>query len=130
MVRKLLNPEELHAPPSYSHLAIVDGGEMVFIAGQVAYDMDLQVIGGDDLYAQTVAAMNNVKMAMDAAGVAWDDIVRRTIYTTRPLEVATIASAIRSVTGDSDPPPQTTIGVTGLAHAELLIEIECTAIRS
>lgn len=130
MARKLLNPGELHTPPSYSHVAIAEGGSLVFIAGQVPVDTDMHLVGGDDLYEQTVATMQNVKKAMDAAGVTWHDIVRRTIYTTQPSEVKTIAAAVRSVTGDVDPPPQTTIGVTGLALPGLMIEIECTAILS
>ena len=72
--------------------------------------------------------MRNVETAMDAAGVTWGDIVRRTIYTTRPTEYETITAGIDAVTGGAAHPPQTIVGVTGLALPGLLVEIECTAV--
>jgi enamine deaminase RidA (YjgF/YER057c/UK114 family) len=128
MSRELRNPPGLHPAPGFSHLAIAAGKTIVTFAGQVALDKDFQLIGGDDLHAQTAAAMRNVKIAMEAAGVGWDDIVRRTIYTTRPTEFETITRAIDEVTGGAAHPPQTILGVTGLALEGLLIEIECTAV--
>ncbi len=128
MVRKLYNPAALHPAPGFSHIAVASGDRLVFLAGQVALDPQFGLVGGDDLYAQTVAAMNNVKIAMDAAGVGWDDIVRRTIYTLQPTAYETITRAIDAVTGGAANPPQTILGVTGLAVTGLLIEIECTAV--
>jgi enamine deaminase RidA (YjgF/YER057c/UK114 family) len=72
--------------------------------------------------------MRNLKTAMDAAGVGWDDIVRRTIYTLEPTEYETITRAIDEVTGGADHPAQTIVGITGLAVPGCLIEIECTAV--
>jgi enamine deaminase RidA (YjgF/YER057c/UK114 family) len=71
--------------------------------------------------------MRNIETAIDAVGVTWDDIVRRTIYTTMPTEWETIASGIDEVTGGAGHPAQTILGVTALAIPGLLIEIECTA---
>ena len=58
---------------------------------------------------------------------SWDDIVRRTVYTTMPTEFETISSAIAEVTGGAGYPAQTIAGVTGLALPGLLIEVEATA---
>jgi enamine deaminase RidA (YjgF/YER057c/UK114 family) len=126
--RELANPLELHAAPGFSHVAIASGTKVVYFAGQVALDPQFGIIGGDDLHAQTVAAMQNVETAMRVAGVGWDDIVRRTIYTLRPTEYETLTAAIDEVTGGADHPPQTIVGVTGLAVDGLLVEIECTAV--
>jgi enamine deaminase RidA (YjgF/YER057c/UK114 family) len=126
--RELVNPPDLHPAPGFSHVAIASGTKAVHFAGQVAIAPDFSLIGEGDLYEQTQAAMQNLKVAMDAAGVAWDDIVRRTIYTVYPTEYETITRAIDSVTGGADHPAQTIVGVTGLAVPGLLIEIECTAV--
>src|SRR5205823_5850778 len=99
MGRTLTNPPELHPAPGFSHIAVATGTTMVFFAGQVALDRDFNIVGGDDLHAQTVAAMRNLEVALAAAGASWDDIVRRTIYTTEPTEFETIAAAIAEVTG-------------------------------
>ena len=126
--RELINPSDLHPAPGFSHVAVASGTRVVHFAGQVALAPDFGLVGGDDLYEQTRAAMQNLKVAMDAAGVGWDDIVRRTIYTLQPTEYETITRAIDSVTGGADHPAQTIVGVTGLAVPGLLIEIGCTAV--
>jgi enamine deaminase RidA (YjgF/YER057c/UK114 family) len=72
--------------------------------------------------------MESVEVALKAAGADWGDVVRRTIYTVAPTEFETITKAIEEVTGSSEHPAQTIIGVTGLALPGLLIEIEATAL--
>ena len=126
--RELVNPPELHPAPGFSHVTIASGTKVVHLAGQVALDAEFGIVGGDDLGEQTKAAMRNVELALRAAGVGWDDVVRRTIYTLQPTEYATITAAIDAVTGGAEHPAQTIVGVTGLAVDGLLIEIECTAV--
>jgi enamine deaminase RidA (YjgF/YER057c/UK114 family) len=126
--RELVNPPGLHPAPGFSHVAIASGTKVVHFAGQVALAPDFALVGEGDLEAQTRAAMENLKVAMDAAGVGWGDVVRRTIYTLHPTEYETITRAIDEVTGGAEHPAQTIVGVTGLAVPGLLIEIECTAV--
>jgi enamine deaminase RidA (YjgF/YER057c/UK114 family) len=99
----------------------------VHFAGQLGIGQDFSLVA-DDLHGQTVGAMRNLETAMGAVGVGWDDIVRRTIYTTEPTEYETITRAIDEVTGGADHPAQTIVGITGLAVPGCLIEIECTAV--
>jgi enamine deaminase RidA (YjgF/YER057c/UK114 family) len=127
MPRQVFSPDELHPAPGFNHVAVGTGSITVYFAGQLALDKDFNVVGGDDLRAQTEAAMRNLDVAVRAAGVRWEDIVRRTVYTTRPTEFQQITQGIEAVTGDVPHPAQTIIGVTGLALPGLLIEIECTA---
>jgi enamine deaminase RidA (YjgF/YER057c/UK114 family) len=127
--RELVNPPELHPAPGFSHAAVAQGSKVVHFAGQLGIGQDFSLIA-EDLHGQTAAAMRNLKIAMDATGVAWDDIVRRTIYTTQPTEYETITRAIDEVTGGAEYPAQTIVGITGLAVPGCLIEIECTAVVS
>jgi len=127
MPRTLTNPPELHPAPGFSHVAEATVSRLVCFAGQVALDPQFGIVGGDDLHEQTKAAMRNLETAIRAVGVEWGDIVRRTIYTLAPTEYETITRAIEEVTGESEHPAQTIVGVTGLAVPGLLIEIECTA---
>jgi enamine deaminase RidA (YjgF/YER057c/UK114 family) len=126
--RELVNPPGLHPAPGFSHVAIASGTKVVHFAGQVALAPDFALVGEGDLEAQTRAAMENLKVAMDAAGVGWGDVVRRTIYTLHPTEYETITRVIDEVTGGAEHPAQTIVGVTGLAVPGLVIEIECTAV--
>ena len=119
--RELINPPNIHESPGYSHIAVTDAKKMIFLAGQVALDEDFKLIGGDDLYLQTRATVANAVRALEAAGATWDDILRRTIYTTQPLEWDTMTRAIVDETGETDHPPQTVAGVAGLGLEELLL---------
>ena len=125
--RELVNPPGLHPAPGFSHVAVARGSKVVHFAGQLGIGLDFSLVA-EDLQGQTVGAMRNLKLAMDAAGVGWDDIVRRTIYTTEPTEYETITQAIDEVTGGADHPAQTIVGITGLAVPGCVIEIECTAV--
>ena len=127
MARELRNPDELHPAPGFSHVAIAEGTRVVHFAGQLGLNPDFSLVA-EDLHGQTVGAMRNLEIAMAAAGVEWDDVVRRTIYTTEPTAYETITAAIDEVTGGAEHPAQTIVGVTGLAVPGCLIEVECTAV--
>lgn len=127
MARELVNPSGLHPAPGFSHVALAEGTRVVHLAGQLGLEADFS-LAAEDLFGQTVKAMQNVEVALRSAGVGWDDVVRRTIYTLHPTEYEVITRAIDEVTGGADHPAQTIVGVTGLAVPGCLIEIECTAV--
>lgn len=126
--RQLLSPSELHPSPGFSHVTIAGPGRMAFVAGQAALAPDFSIIGGDDLAAQTRAAMENLKIALDAIGASWEHVVRRTIYTLHPTQFGVITEVIEDVQGSTEHPAQTIVGATGLAVEGLLIEIEVTVL--
>ena len=126
MAIELLNPPGLHPAPGFSHIAIDREKGYAFIAGQVALDPQFGIVGGDDLKAQTRAAMQNIGVCLAALGAGWDQVVRRTVYTLDPTQFGPITEAIEAVQGSDRHPAQTILGVTGLAVPGLLIEIETT----
>jgi enamine deaminase RidA (YjgF/YER057c/UK114 family) len=123
MARELSNPSDLHPAPGFSHVATAEGTRVV----QLGLNADFS-LAADDLHGQTVKAMQNVEIALRAAGAGWDDVVRRTIYTVDPTAYEVITQAIDDVTGGAAHPAQTIVGITGLAVPGCLIEIECTAV--
>ena len=125
---RYLSPTGLQAPRGFSHIALATGTTLVMVAGQTPVGADRNVIGIGDLAEQTRTAMRNLGTALRAAGATWDHVVARRVYTTRPTDFAVIGDAIAEVTGAITQPPQTVIGVTGLARPEFLIEIEATAV--
>lgn len=124
MPRQILNPTSIHPPPGYSHITVATGSRLAFIAGQAAIDKDFNIVGGDDLEAQTRMVMENLRRALDELGASWQDVVKATVYTTRPTEYELIGRAMGEAIGDAAPPAQVLLGVTSLALPELLIEIE------
>ena len=53
---------------------------MVFLSGQSALNPRFELIGGDDFKAQAITALNNVAIAVKAAGGSVADIVSSTVY--------------------------------------------------
>jgi enamine deaminase RidA (YjgF/YER057c/UK114 family) len=122
--RQIVNPARIHPPPGYSHIAVATGSRLAFISGQAAIDTDFSIVGEGDLAAQTRKVMENLQVALDELGAGWDDVVKATVYTTQPHEYETIGRAMGEAMGGAAPPSQVLLGVTSLALAELLVEIE------
>jgi enamine deaminase RidA (YjgF/YER057c/UK114 family) len=124
MPRTIANPEGIHPPPGYSHTVVATGSRLAFVAGQVALDREFQLVGDDDLGAQTRQVTKNLRLALDELGAGWDDVVKATVYTTRPHDYDEIGEAMAAGMGGAAPPAQVMLGVTSLALPELLVEIE------
>ena len=70
MTIRLVNPEGLPSPRTYSHVAVVTGTRLVFIAGQEPEDVTGALAGPGDLTAQPRQVFANLGVALAAAGAA------------------------------------------------------------
>ena len=65
----------------YVQAVAVPPGEMVFCSGQIPLDpKTMELVGGDDVVAQTVQVMRNLSAVLEAAGCSFADVVRCTIF--------------------------------------------------
>jgi enamine deaminase RidA (YjgF/YER057c/UK114 family) len=130
MEKRFVNPSTLHRPRGYTHAVAVDGGRLVFIAGQVAFDKEGNLVGKGDLRAQTEKALDNLVVALAAAGATPADVVKVNTYVVnyRPADYPIIREARARIFDGQNPPASTLIGVQALAIEELLIEIEAIAV--
>jgi enamine deaminase RidA (YjgF/YER057c/UK114 family) len=77
---KLINPESLGAPRGYSNGVLAEaGGRLLFIAGQVAWDRQQQIVS-TDLVEQFDHALANVITVVTEAGGKPEQIARLVIY--------------------------------------------------
>jgi enamine deaminase RidA (YjgF/YER057c/UK114 family) len=81
MAFTFINPESLGAPRGYSNGVLADGGRLLFIAGQVGWDEQQQIVS-DDLVEQFDRALANVIAVVNEAGGKPDQIARLIIYVT------------------------------------------------
>ena len=126
--RGFLSPDTLPTPFGYSHVVATPASRLVYISGQVALDAQDQLVGRDDLGAQTRQVFENLTAALNAAGASWKDVVKLTYYV---LDVGQVASirAIRDEYVDTEHPPASTlVEVSGLVRDDLLIEIDAVAV--
>jgi len=77
-----INPESLGAPRGYSNGVLTEaGGRLLFIAGQIAWDAQQQIVS-DDFVEQFDQALANFVTVVTEAGGAAADVVRLIIYLT------------------------------------------------
>jgi len=126
-------PEGMHVrmsagQPSYSHVVTVGGtGKIVFIAGQLARDIEGNCVGKGDMRAQMEQTFQNLDRCLRAAGATWADVVKTNTYVTDFDEFQKCADVRMRYFGMATP-TSTTVGVTRLAGPDFMIEIEAVAV--
>ena len=126
---EFIQPGSLSNPGGYTHVVTVEEAKLVYISGQVAYDVNFHLVGEGDLAAQTRQVMKNLNLALDAAGGSFDNVIKFTIYVVgyQPSHRNTIIAVRDEYISSENPPASTLVGVQALARPELLIEIEAVA---
>ena len=129
MEKHFFNPANLHEPRGYTHAVAVEGGRTIFIAGQVAFDHDGNLVGPGDLRAQAAQTLENLVAALAAAGTTPADVVKLNTYVVnyKPADLPIIREARAQIFTGDKLPASTLIGVQALALDGFLIEIEALA---
>ena len=108
----------------YSQAVDVDG--FLFCSGQLGLDPGTgELVEGVE--AQAERALRNLGAVLDAAGVAWADVVKTTIFLADIGDFATVNGVYGRFMPDP-PPARSTIQVAALPKAGL-VEIEAIARR-
>jgi len=128
MAKEAINPDGLPAPVGpYSNVVTSPPGKLVFVAGQVALDADGNIVGAGDIVAQTRRVMENIRLALEAAGATFADVVKIVNYITDVNEFSKMAAVRREYLREPHP-TSTLIEVQALMFPELMIEIEAMAV--
>jgi enamine deaminase RidA (YjgF/YER057c/UK114 family) len=110
----------------YSHVVVVEGQRMIFVAGQLARDAHGNVVGKGDMRAQLRQVGENITAALAAAGATLNDIVKTTTYVTDIDEFFRHVDVRMEYFGAL--PTSTTVEVRRLADPDCLVEIEVLAV--
>ena len=111
----------------YSHVVTVTGGTHVFIAGQLARDVDGSLVGRGDMRAQIEQVGKNLQQCLAAAGARLDDLVKTTTYVTDIEEFFKHADIRMRYFGPALP-TSTTVEVRRLSHPDFMVEVEAVAV--
>ena len=122
----LASPKVAKPAGIFSQGVSVRAGNLVFVSGQVARNAQGELVGKDDIVAQTRQVIENIKSVLEAAGATLDDVVKVTVYITN-IEHFPQIHQVRADYFKSDYPASTLVVVKGLAHEDFLIEIEAIA---
>lgn len=127
--KKTIIPPEAGPHPlpwPYSHAVRV--GDTLYIAGQVALDEELRLVGPGDAEAQARQTWRNIQKVVEAAGGKVTDVVRVATYLADLSAVEPIHTVRREFFPDGDYPVATMVEVARLALPGLLMETEAIAI--
>jgi enamine deaminase RidA (YjgF/YER057c/UK114 family) len=132
MSKQRINPAELAPTLQYGFSQIVTtrGGKTVYLAGQVGWDENGEIVGKGDFQAQLQRTFENIATAMRAAGGTMQDVVSMRIYTVNESaeERTQIRQALRGFFPEKHAPATTWLGVRALSNPDFLIEIEAIGV--
>ena len=108
----------------YHYSPAVRAGNMLFIAGQVGRDADMNVVEGKE--AQLVQAFENLKLVLNEASADFDDVVEIVTYHTDMRDLALVVE-VKDRYFKNKYPTWTGVGVSALSTPGLEFEIKATA---
>jgi len=125
-----INPPGSPATKKYHHVVSAEGGRTIYLAGQIAFDRNRNIVGGDDIVAQTRQALTNLKRNVEAAGASMTDVVKINTYVVNydQAQLQAIVDVIGEFFPEGHEPTNTLLGIERLAVDGLLIEIEAIAV--
>jgi enamine deaminase RidA (YjgF/YER057c/UK114 family) len=128
--RRLINPPELYEGVPYSYVAVTPAGGTVFTAGACPLDPDGAVVGPGDVAVQMRRTLDNLEVALGAAGCGLGDVVKTTVYVASGEHEDLLAAwAVVDDRFGRDGPPSTLLGVAALGFTGQLVEVEAVALQ-
>ena len=114
-------------PEPISHYTdAVEANGLLFVSGCVPVDAEGRLVGGGDVVAQARQVFANIGAVLAAAGAAFADVVKVTVYLLDIDDRPRINAVRRQVFGDARP-ASTLIEVSRLALPGARLEIEAVA---
>ena len=111
---------------NYKMATRMDGGRLLHISGQVAWDPSGNIVGKGDVHAQARQTFQNLRGVLQAAGGDLASLMKITTYITKIEDFPAVAEARRE-TFTGELPASTLIVVKSLFHPDFLIEVEGVA---
>ena len=111
---------------NYKMATRMEGGRLLYISGQVAWDATGAIAGKGDVRAQARQTFQNLRQVLQAAGGDLQNLMKVTTYITKIDDFPAVAEA-RCEVFQGELPASTLIVVTSLFHQDFLIEVEGVA---
>lgn len=120
-----IDPEGIYRPASYAHA--MRAGSTMYVAGQVARDIDGVLVAPGDAARQAAQVYANLSAVLEAAGARPEHVVKVTTYLVDAADGAAATEARLAFFGDHRP-PHTGLVVAALGAPEVRIEVEVVVV--
>ena len=107
---------------------IAHHGRLVHLTGQVAWDVDENIIGVGDVVSQTRQCFLNIQSLLGSIGGTLDDIVSITTWYTAQNQLPLIQSVRNEFLTDGNEPASASVMIAGLGHPDFLVEMTPIAV--
>ena len=128
----IINPEAMGPPLSmYGQIARVRATEFVFIAGQLATDLNSRIVGKGDFDAQMKQVLANIEKALKSVDASFTNVVQFTTYLVHSQDIPKFMAYRKREFPRLFPsgayPPNTLLIVDRLVQESFLIEVQTVA---
>lgn len=124
-------PGSCPAQGLYSHVGLVQGATLAFIAGQLAVGSDGAVVGNGDFDAQFRQVFSNLGDVLRGLGADFKRVVKFSTYLVHSQDIEKFMVQRRALFptlfGSEPYPPNTLVIIDRLVKEEFLIEVEAVA---
>ena len=126
---RLVRAADLTDDAPYAYAAVSSpGARLVFTAGACPLDAAGQTVAPGDIAAQAEQVMQNLRIALRAAGADLDDVLKTTVYVASSDQPDLVIAwdVVKRHFGSHDA-PSTLLGVAVLGYRDQLVEVEAVA---
>ena len=128
MNRQIIQTDQAPAPVGSYNQAIVATGSMMFVAGQIPLDPQTgQLVGGDDIAAQTEQAITNLIAILEAGGATLASVVKTSVFLKDMNDFAAMNAVYAQYFDEASAPARACVEVARLPK-DVRVEIECIAV--
>ena len=133
MTVTLMHPDGLNRVDVLHQVAATQGSRTVYLAGQVSWDTEGNLVGRDDVATQAERCYLNIATALDAVGATVADLAKVTVYIVdldeaRAEQFVVGRDRAAATLGVEFQQPGTWVGVTTLAAPGYLVEVDGVAV--
>lgn len=126
MQKKIIKTENAPLPIGPYNQAILKGNTL-YTSGQIALNPDTMELVIADIETETKQVMENLKAVLDAAGMAFENVVKTTIFILNMNDFAQINSVYGAYFNENSAPARETVQVSCLPK-NVNIEISMIAV--
>jgi 2-iminobutanoate/2-iminopropanoate deaminase len=128
MSKQIVRTDTAPAPVGPYNQAIQATGSMLFVAGQIPLDPATgQLVGGDDVSAQTEQVMKNLAAILVAGGTGFNQVVKTTVFLADMNDFTAMNTVYARYFEEATAPARACVEVARLPK-DVRVEIDCIAV--